>query len=79
MKLPERMRDILQMLTIDDVARKLGVPVTDVKILIDTNQLSHYRLGQHSELVRVIRRDLIVFEATAHPPHSHGIERLPTA
>lgn len=59
----QRMSDILQMLTIDDVARKLGVPVTDVNVLIDTNQLSHYRLGQHGELVRVIRRDLIEFEA----------------
>ncbi len=63
MKLPDRMRDMLEMLTIDDVARKLGVPVSDVKILIDTNQLSHYRLGQRGQLVRVIRRDLIEFEA----------------
>lgn len=63
MQLPERMRDILEMLTIDDVAMKLGVPATDVKILIDTNQLSHYRLGQHGEMVRIIRRDLIAYEA----------------
>lgn len=75
----QRMSGILQMLTIDDVARKLGVPVTDVRVLIDTNQLSHYRLGQHGELVRVIRRDLIAFKAAAHPPHSHGIEPVPTA
>jgi excisionase family DNA binding protein len=63
MKLPERMRDILEMLTIDDVARKLGVPATEVKVLVDTNQLSHYRLGQHGELVRIISRDLIAYEA----------------
>jgi excisionase family DNA binding protein len=68
MKLPERMRDILEMLTIDDVAKKLGVPATDVKVLIDTNQLSHYRLGQHGELVRIIRRDLIAFESKVHLP-----------
>ena len=60
-----RMRDILQMLTIDDVARKLGVSASDVRVLVDTNQLAHYRLGQHGEQIRIIQRDLTDFEANA--------------
>ena len=60
-----RMRDILQMLTIDDVARKRGVPVSEVRVLVDTNQLAHYRLGQHGEQIRIIQRDLTDFEANA--------------
>ncbi len=67
MKQPERLREILEMLTIDDVALKLGVPATDVKVLIDTNQLSHYRLGQHGELIRIIRRDLLAYETAIRP------------
>ena len=57
-----RMRDILQMLTLDDVARKLGVPVTDVRVLVDTDQLPHFRLGQNGEQIRIIQRDLVDFE-----------------
>ena len=57
-----RMRNILQMLTIDDVARKLGVPVTDVRVLVDTDQLPHFRLGQNGEQIRIIQRDLADFE-----------------
>ena len=60
-----RMRDILQMLTIDDVARKLGVAVSDVRVLVDTDQLAHYRLGQHGEQIRIIQRDLTQFESNA--------------
>jgi hypothetical protein len=58
-----RMRDILQMLTLDDVARKLGVPVTDVRVLVDTDQLPHFRLGRNGEQIRIIQRDLVAFKS----------------
>ena len=60
------MRDILQMLTLDDVARKLGVPVSDIRVLVDTERLPHYRLGHNGEQIRIIRRDLVAFETNAH-------------
>lgn len=66
-----RMRDILQMLTLDDVARKLGVPASDVRILVDTNQLAHYRLGQRGEQFRFIQRDLTALES--------NVQRAPQA
>lgn len=58
----QRLRDTLQMLTLDDVARKLSVPVSDVRVLVDTNQLAHYRLGHSDEQIRIIQRDLSDFE-----------------
>jgi len=52
------------MLTIDDVARKLGVPVTDVRVLVDSDPLSGFRRGQNVEQIRDIQRDQTDFELT---------------
>lgn len=68
------MRDILQMLTLDDVAGKLNVPVSDVRVLIETDRLPHYRLGHHGEQIRIIRRDLAAFGSNAQASHSHSDE-----
>ena len=64
----KRMRDVLQMLTFDDVARKLGVPVSEIRVLVDTDQLTHFRLGHNGEQIRIIRRDLVAFESKDHAP-----------
>ena len=69
-----RMRDILQMLTLDDVARKLGVPVTDVRVLVDTDQLPHFRLGQNGEQIRIIQRDLTDFELSDQRAPNPAVE-----
>ncbi len=61
----QRMCDILEMLTIDDAARILGVSVSDIRVLVDTDQLLHYRLGQYGEQIQIIRRDLMAFKAKA--------------
>ena len=64
----KRMRDILQLLTLDDVARKLGVPVSEIRVLVDTERLPHYRLGHNGDQIRIIRRDLLAFESKTHTP-----------
>ena len=69
-----RMRDILQMLTLDDVARKLGVPVSEVRVLVERNQLAHYRLGQHGDQIRIIRRDLVDFELSDQRAPNPAVE-----
>ena len=61
------LRDRLQMLTIDDVARELNVPASVVQQLVDTNTLPHYRLGQHGEQIRIIQCDLVGFQALLQP------------
>jgi excisionase family DNA binding protein len=61
------LRDLLRMLTIDDVARQLNVPASVIQRLVDTNALPHYRLGQHGEQIRIIQCDLADFQALLQP------------
>ena len=61
------LRDLLRMLTVDDVARELNVPARVVQQLVDTNTLPHYRLGQHGEQIRILQCDLADFRSWAQP------------
>lgn len=61
------LRDLLRMLTIDDVARELNVPARVVQQLVNTNVLPHYRLGHHGEQIRIIQCDLADFQSWAQP------------
>ena len=61
------MRERLRMMTIDDVARELDVPVDVVQQLVDINVLPHYCLGHDAEQIRIIRCDLMEFQARMQP------------
>ncbi|MCA9058956.1 MAG: helix-turn-helix domain-containing protein [Planctomycetaceae bacterium] len=62
-----RIRQSLEMLTIDDVARKLKIDPSEVSILIVTERLRCFRLGQNGERIRIIQRDLERFCTDSRP------------
>jgi excisionase family DNA binding protein len=62
------MRERLRMMTIDEAAHELHVPAIVIQQLVDMNALSHYRLGQHGEQIRIIRCELKEFQSRTQPP-----------